>query len=156
MRDICGRTGCMADETNLPAKLEPGDLVPASPGRARPGADRGCRRRGQLALHRFHSPPTSRNPNTRRAYVRACKQFFAWCDERGRSLVTVRPFDVATYIEGRQQTHSAPDVKQQLAAVRMLFDWLVTGQVVPTNPAAARARPQACGEDWKDPGAGSR
>jgi site-specific recombinase XerC len=26
-------------------------------------------------------------------------------------------------------------VKQQLAAVRMLFDWLITGQVVPHNPA---------------------
>ena len=30
--------------------------------------------------------------------------------------------DVAAYIEMLQQTHSAPGVKQQLAAVRMLFD----------------------------------
>jgi hypothetical protein len=29
----------------------------------------------------------------------------------------IRPVDVARYIETRQQTHSAPDVKQQLAAV---------------------------------------
>jgi site-specific recombinase XerC len=36
-----------------------------------------------------------------------------------------------------QQTHSAPGVKQQLAAVRMLFDWLITGQVAPSNPASA-------------------
>jgi site-specific recombinase XerC len=28
-------------------------------------------------------------------------------------------------------------VKQQLAAVRMLFDWLITGQIMPMNPAAA-------------------
>jgi integrase/recombinase XerD len=28
-----------------------------------------------------------------------------------------------------------PSVKQDLAAIRMLFDWLVTGQVVATNPA---------------------
>jgi integrase/recombinase XerC len=28
-------------------------------------------------------------------------------------------------------------VKQQLAAVRMLFDWLITGQIVPVNPASA-------------------
>jgi transposase InsO family protein len=83
-----------------------------------------------------------RNPNTRRAYLRACQQFFAWCDERGRTLTTIRPYDVASYIEARQQTHSAPDVKQQLAAVRMLFDWLVTGQVVPTNPAAAVRGPK--------------
>jgi site-specific recombinase XerD len=83
-----------------------------------------------------------RNPNTRRAYMRACSLFFAWCEERGLTLATIRPFDVASYIEGRQQTHSAPDVKQQLAAIRMLFDWLVTGQVVPANPAAAVRGPK--------------
>ena len=37
-----------------------------------------------------------RNPNTRRAYARACSTFFAWCDERGLSLTTIRPFDVST------------------------------------------------------------
>jgi site-specific recombinase XerD len=83
-----------------------------------------------------------RNPNTRRAYARACTSFFAWCDERGLTLTTIRPHDVATYIETRGQTHSAPDVKQQLAAVRMLFDWLITGQIVPVNPAAAVRGPK--------------
>jgi hypothetical protein len=39
------------------------------------------------------------------------------------TLAVIRPFDVATYIEGVQQEHSALGVKQQLAAVRMLFDW---------------------------------
>src|ERR1700681_4204424 len=63
-----------------------------------------------------------RNPNTRRAYARACATFFTWCDDRGLSLGTIRPYDVSLYIESRQQTHSAPDVKQQLAAIRMLFD----------------------------------
>jgi len=33
-------------------------------------------------------------------------------------------------------------VKQQLAAVRMLFDWLITGQVMPTNPASAVRGPK--------------
>jgi site-specific recombinase XerD len=83
-----------------------------------------------------------RNPNTRRAYARACQTFFAWCDERGLSLDTIRPYDVATYIETRCLTHSAPDVKQQLAAVRMLFNWLVTGQIVSHNPAAAVRGPK--------------
>jgi len=77
-----------------------------------------------------------RNPNTRRAYARACGRFFAWCEGRGLTLTTIRPHDVATYIETLQQTHSAPGVKQQLAAVRMLFDWLITGQVAPSNPAS--------------------
>jgi site-specific recombinase XerD len=83
-----------------------------------------------------------RNPNTRRAYARACASFFAWCEERGLTLSTIRPHDVAAYIEARQQSHSAPDVKQQLAAVRMMFNWLITGQVVPTNPAAAVRGPK--------------
>jgi hypothetical protein len=37
-----------------------------------------------------------RNPNTRRAYVRACAIFFARCEQRGLSLATIRPFDVAS------------------------------------------------------------
>jgi site-specific recombinase XerD len=83
-----------------------------------------------------------RNPNTRRAYARACTGFFAWCEDRGLTLTTIRPHDVATYIKMRHQTHSAPDVKQQLAAVRMMFNWLITGQIVPVNPAAAVRGPK--------------
>ena len=78
-----------------------------------------------------------RNPHTQRAYARACARFFAWCETRGLTLTTIRPFDVAIYIETLGKTHSAPGVKQQLAAVRMLFDWLIVGQVTPSNPASA-------------------
>ena len=42
---------------------------------------------------------------------------------------------VAAYIERLQGERSAPTVKQHLACIRMLFDWLVTGQVMPSNPA---------------------
>jgi site-specific recombinase XerD len=83
-----------------------------------------------------------RNANTRRAYVRACSTFFAWCEDRGLILTTIRPFDVAAWVEQLQEKHGAPGVKQQLAAVRMLFDWLITGQIVPTNPAAAVRGPK--------------
>ena len=82
------------------------------------------------------------NDHTRRAYVRACGRFFAWCDNRGLSLGAIRPFDVAAWVKELQEKHGAPGVKQQLAAVRMLFDWLVTGQVVPMNPAAAVRGPK--------------
>jgi site-specific recombinase XerD len=92
-----------------------------------------------------------RNPNTRRAYARACSRFFAWCDGRGLRLPTIRPHDVATYIEERQATHSAPDVKQQLAAVRMLFDWLIVGQVAPSNPASAVRGPKHVVKTGKTP-----
>ena len=42
------------------------------------------------------------NSNTRRAYARACGRFFAWCETRGLTLTTIRPHDVATYIETLQ------------------------------------------------------
>jgi site-specific recombinase XerC len=67
------------------------------------------------------------------------------------TLTTIRPFDVATYIESRQATHSAPDVKQQLAAIRMLFDWLITGQIVPVNPASAVRGPKHVVKTGKTP-----
>jgi hypothetical protein len=36
-----------------------------------------------------------RNPNTWRAYARACSRFVAWCESRGLTLTTIRPHDVA-------------------------------------------------------------
>jgi len=134
----------------LPALRQPQALVLLPDGELIPSVIAAA---GETAAWRYIDFFTAniRNPNTRRAYARACSQFFAWCDERGRSLGTIRPFDVATYIEARQQTHSAPDVKQQLAAVRMLFDWLVTGQVVPTNPAAAVRGPKHVVKTGKTP-----
>jgi site-specific recombinase XerC len=44
-----------------------------------------------------------------------------------------------------------PFVKQQLAAVRMLFDWLITGQVVPANPASAVRGPKHVVKTGKTP-----
>src|SRR5215218_3152462 len=56
--------------------------------------------------------------------------------------VTIRPHDVGTYIEQLQHQVSAPSVKQQLAAIRMIFNWLVIGQIVPHNPASAARGPK--------------
>jgi site-specific recombinase XerD len=92
-----------------------------------------------------------RNPNTRRSYARACSRFFAWSKDRGLTLATIRPFHVAAWVEGLQEHHSAPGVKQQLAAVRMLFDWLITGQVVPHNPASAVRGPKLVVKTGKTP-----
>ena len=52
-------------------------------------------------------------------------------------LTDIEPMHVSLYIETLQATAAKPTVKQHLAAIRMLFDWLVTGQVVATNPAHA-------------------
>lgn len=84
-----------------------------------------------------------RNPNTRRAYFKAVETFAAWCAERGlHDLAAVTPMHVAAYVELLGRTHSKPTVKQHLAAIRMLFDWLVTGQAMPTNPAHAVRGPK--------------
>ncbi len=79
---------------------------------------------------------TIRNKNTRMAYYRACVRFFGWCDQhRIGTLADIEPLHVAAYIETMQTGFEKPSVKQHLAAIRMLFDWLVTGQIVATNPA---------------------
>jgi integrase/recombinase XerD len=77
-----------------------------------------------------------RNRNTRAAYARAAAMFLRWCEGQGLgALDRVQPMHVATYIEKLTREMSPPSVKQHLACIRMLFDWLVTGQVLPSNPA---------------------
>jgi site-specific recombinase XerD len=84
-----------------------------------------------------------RNLNTRKAYARAASSFFAWCERLGLALPGIQPVHVAAWIEQlSREGRSAPTVKQHLAAVRMLFDWLVVGQVVPHNPPAAVRGPK--------------
>ena len=83
-----------------------------------------------------------RNRNTRRAYFVAVSQFSLWCESKDLRLEQIEPFHVAAYIEKLMTVVSKPTVKQHLAAIRMLFDWLVVGQVVPTNPAHAVRGPR--------------
>lgn len=84
-----------------------------------------------------------RNPNTRRSYMRGSAEFAAWCEARGvTALVDVQPIHVAAWIEELGTTHSVPTVKQRLAGIRALFDWLVVGQVVPNNPASSVRGPK--------------
>ena len=83
-----------------------------------------------------------RNRNTRLAYVTAAYRFADWCEAAGLTLSTVQPLHVASYIEALTQTYAPATVKQNLAGLRQLFDWLVVGQVIPTNPAAAIRGPK--------------
>ena len=72
-----------------------------------------------------------RNKNTRRAYYNAACRFSEFCAERGvRDLAEVKPVHVAGYVEGLLPGFAKPTVKLHLAAIRMLFDWLVVGQVI--------------------------
>jgi hypothetical protein len=51
------------------------------------------------------------------------------------SITAVQPLHVSAWIEQQTHEHAAPTAKLRLMALRHLFDWLVTGQVMPTNPA---------------------
>jgi len=94
-----------------------------------------------------------RNPHTRRAYVRAVTEFLDWCSVAVGvpSIIDVEPLHVAAWIEGKTRQVSAPTVKQHLAAIRHLFDWLVTGQIVPVNPAASVRGPSHVVKTGKTP-----
>jgi hypothetical protein len=95
---------------------------------------------GEKAARRFLEffAATIRNKNTRTAYYHATVRFFAWVDcHKIGEIADIEPLHVAAYIEALGKDFEKPTVKQHLAAIRMLFDWLVTGQVVATNPAHA-------------------
>ena len=93
-----------------------------------------------------------RNPNTRRAYARAASRFSTWCAEHGLGdLQVIEPVHVAAFIESLQQQMTAPSVKLQLAALRVLFDWLVIGQVIPSNPASSVRGPRHSVKKGKTP-----
>ena len=93
-----------------------------------------------------------RNPNTRRAYQEAVRQFSAFCAENGIvDLAQVEPIHVAAFVEVRLKLHSRPTVKLRLAALRMLFDWMVVGQVLPVNPAHAVRGPKHTQKKGKTP-----
>ena len=85
-----------------------------------------------------------RNPHTRKAY--------AWAERFGIAhLRQVEPVHVAAYVEELQGRMAAPSVKLHLAGIRMLFDWLVVGQVLPTNPASAVRGPKHSVKKGKTP-----
>ena len=80
------------------------------------------------------------NDRTRAAYGQAVGQFLGWCGARGLGLRAIAPLHVAAYI--RTHPGSVPTVKQHLAAIRAICDWLVVHQVLPVNPAAAVRGPK--------------
>ena len=100
--------------------------------------------RGERAGRRFVEffTATLRNRNTRMAYARAVKQFFDWCEDHRLGLDDIEPIAIATYIEELGSQIARPSVKQHLAAIRQLFDYLVTGGILPSNPAGSVRGPK--------------
>lgn len=114
------------------------------------------------ALFAAHGPAASRrlieyftaeirNPNTRAAYARAVARFDRWCHGHGLRLEGLTPIHLATYVEHLGREVSKPTVKQHLAALKMLGDYLVTGQVLPANPAASVRGPKYVIKKGKTP-----
>ncbi len=129
-------------------------VVPAI---AAAAGDRACKRFADFfaSIH---------NDNTRAAYQRACQTFFHWCEDRDfRDLVDIEPIHVAAYLKalgngkltkprkGKAATIEKPTVKLHLAAIRMLFDYLVVGQIVAINPAHAVRGPKHVVKRGKTP-----
>jgi hypothetical protein len=70
-----------------------------------------------------------------------------------KNLGQVEPVHVAAFVEAQLKAHSRPTVKQRLAALRMLFDWMVVGQAtrqilrmpcVDSNIPSSAARRRYC------------
>ena len=140
----------------LPAVIPPGAIIShLGSTHGVPSLIAAAGAKAQLRFLEFFAS-TIRNPHTRRAYGRAVADFLTWCEDHGvPSIAAVQPLHVATWIEMQTQVRAAPSVKQQLAAVRRLFDWLVTGQVVPVKPGRIGARPLTCCAPGQDAGAGT-
>ncbi len=92
------------------------------------------------------------NDHTRKAYMNAAGRFATWCGDRGiLQLADVQAFHVAAFVKDLQGEFSAPTVKQHLAALRMLFDWLVIGHIIEVNPAHAVRGPKHVVKKGKTP-----
>ena len=75
--------------------------------------------------------------------MRAAAEFFDWLAAKDVArLEAIESMHVATYIEELQRARSAPTAKLRLAALRRLFDWMVIGQIMATNPAATVRGPR--------------
>lgn len=84
-----------------------------------------------------------RNPNTRKAYARAASDFVLWAERHSiRSLDDVRAIHVAGWVEDMMERYATATVKQHLAGVSMLFDWLVVHQLLTSNPATSVRGPR--------------
>jgi hypothetical protein len=94
-----------------------------------------------------------RNPNTRRAYVRACSRFFAWCERtraraRQHPAVRCRGVDRAIAADAQRAGREAA-ARGGAHAVRLARRRPDRAD----EPGRRGARPEACRENRQDAGA---
>jgi integrase len=154
-----------AERSNLPAVVEHGAPVQASTISSSLAVPSMVANAGARASRRFLEffAASIENDNTRQAYYRAAFSFFVWLEQHGiGELPDIEPFHVAAYLKAlrvsdarnravKERTAARPTVKQHLAAIRMLFDWLVVGHVLAINPAHAVRGPKHVVKRGKTP-----
>jgi site-specific recombinase XerD len=131
--------------------IQPGEILAADTELVLPALIAGA---GDRAAERYVEFFTAqiRNPHTRRAYGRAAAEFLAWCEQKHvPSVAAIKPTHVSTWIEAQTKAYAAPTAKQRLAALRHLFDWLVTGHVIEVNPAHAVRGPSHSAKSGRTP-----
>ena len=153
------------DRPRVPAVVETAVLVETSTLQSSLGVPMMLANAGDRATRRFLDffAASIENDNTRMAYYRAVCSFFLWLEQDGiGELPDIEPFHVAAYLKAlkvcdtgspavKQRTAAKPTVKQHLAAIRMLFDWLIVGQVLAINPAHAVRGPKHVVKRGKTP-----
>lgn len=138
-----------------PATINP-ELIVRSNGDARPVAPSGIRSNlswedvgRELAVDRWVS--SSPSANTRAAYRRDIRRWFAWCDLYGIRLEDARRWDVDAFRDEMNDDDPPPKVatvRRRIAAVSSFYTYWVREDVLPRNPAAHAGRPKAL----KEPG----
>jgi site-specific recombinase XerD len=120
---------------------QPSELVPTQ--RGLPAIIDGSGRKARDRIKHFLRAAID-NDNTRRVYGRALGSFFAFLEDGGKERVQdIGPLDVRDYFEAAKANGlSTATLKQHMAAVRMLFDHLVTGGVLEHNPALSVKAPR--------------
>ena len=112
-------------------------------------------RAGPRAVEAFGEYFTARlrTHNTRQAYARAVCAFFDWLgkERRGVGLVALRPHHVADYVEVLGDRYAPATVKQHLAAIRGLCDWLARQHAIEWSPAATVRAPRVRSQTGRTP-----
>jgi len=138
----------------LPAVLPPGAIAPAGATDTYIVVPALVAASGDDAIDRFLNFFATQipNDNTREAYLRAAREFLLWCERRELGvLADILPIHVAAWIKELKATHAVSTVKQHLAALRHLFDWLVTGHALRSNPALSVRGPRHVVRKGKTP-----
>jgi site-specific recombinase XerD len=93
------------------------------------------------------------NDNTRAAYMRALTRFCDFIAREGLTRVQdIRPLDVAAYLRSLKHAGTAvPTQKQHMAAIRGLFDYLVSRGALDANVALSVKAPKQSVTKGKTP-----